>query len=202
MLALKIILFVILFWVLLIAFLLLLPAKAKIVYKDNLDFAIKYCGFRIYDSKRPKKEKASEKSDSPPQKKTNFFKKAYNKYGLVGAVKHYTKLVKQILKKTAWILKKVKIRNFKLFLAVTADNAADCAIEYGAVCAVLYPTLSFLSSIGDCKFKKIDILADYDSKSPRFELSADIKASLIFILVVLWNGFSEYKKYEGVNTNE
>ena len=148
------------------------------------------------------KEEKEENKESPKEKKPNFFKKVYDKLGFADSIRYFAGLLKLLLKKIGWILKKIKVRNLKFRMAVAASDAAQTAILYGEVCSVVYPVLSMLMSVIDCKVKKIDVSADFVHSSPSFSVSFAVKAKPIQLIIAVLTGLWEYKKYKGVNFNE
>ena len=73
---------------------------------------------------------------------------------------------------------------------------------YSIFTEVVYPVLSMLMSVIDCKVKKIDVSADFVHSSPSFSVSFAVKAKPIQLIIAVLTGLWEYKKYKGVNFNE
>ena len=92
-------------------------------------------------------------------------------------------------------LRHIFIKKVNLNINVVGQDAAQTAIEYGAVCSAVYPVLSFVQGLGNVSYEKIDVKADFEGKESFISFSAKIKAKIIFILIVAYGIFSEYKKF-------
>lgn len=182
-----------------------LPATVFFSYDKKVLLKVYYCGIKVY-STTPSKNKPikseDEKQEPPKAKKTNFFKKVYDKLGFVGSIRYFAGLIKLLLKKLGWILKKIKVRKLKVKISVAASDAAQTAILYGEVCSVVYPVLSMLMSVIDCKVKKFDVSADFVHESPAVSASFNVRALPIQLIIAVLTGLWEYKKYKGVNFDE
>lgn len=213
MLVLKIILISILALLLVVTLALFLPVTVFFSFDKKVVLRVYYCGISVFSTAKKKKKKP-DKSDeeSRPQKKEkksdtkkdkpNFFKKIYDKLGFVDTVHYFAGLLKLVLLKLGWVLKRLKIRKFRLSLTVGTSDAAQTAIQYGRICSAVYPVLSMLFSIADCKAKKADISADFNHSSSNFSISFIVRALPIYFVVAALTGLWEYKKYKGVNLDE
>ena len=132
---------------------------------------------------------------SEPKKEKNFFEKLKDKKGFVGAVKEVFAFVKDCLIPLKLFLRFVKFRDIRLFIAVVGEDAAVTATNYGLVCSAVYPTLSFLESVANAKYKSVDVKADFENKKSDFTFSLKIKTNIIFILILAVRIFKEYKKF-------
>ncbi len=170
---------------------------------------IKYAGITVFNSEKKHKIKVSDKKQSAkPQKKEkkeNAFKKIFKekseKEGTFGAVKFFFDEVKTVISKTGKLLKKFKIRDFRLNITVATDDAAKTAIEYGAVCTAVYPTLSLLSEKADIDIKKVDISTDFNKTAYDTSLSFFAKTKLIYLVVFAFQIYRELKKITEDKTN-
>ena len=95
-----------------------------------------------------------------------------------------------------WIIRFVKIRKFVFDLSIASDNAADTAIEYGEVCCVIYPIISFIQTNTNFKFKtdNINISPDFDSTDSKLKASVLVKAKLIICLIAIAGLLWDYTK--------
>lgn len=193
--------------VLSIVFLLLilcfLPITVDLAYDNEFFYRLKYAGIVLFNSekrvniKKIKRKKKKEKTNIEQTKKQeNFFKKIYNKKGFLGTVKYFTELLKIVLKKIWWVLKRFKFRRFNLDLTVATDDAANTAIEYGAVCCEVYPVVSMLETNADFKAKQINISADFENSKSQFKIAISVTTRLFFLLVAITAAFIEYLKLE------
>lgn len=187
-----------------IAFL-LLRVELHIEYGEKFTFSVYFARIKLYPiSKKEKRQekKNKPKKDKPHDKKENLIKKTYKDKGFEGTFKLFSYVIKRVAEKLLWLLKRLKIRNFRLDLSVRGDNAADTAIKYGGVCAAVYPLIAFLDSNLNIKLKNIDISPLFEGKKSSVSFSAQIKAEIIVLLAVAISAFCEYKKIRDVFFNE
>ena len=178
---------------------LLLPASVKLRYNGELDYKLKiaFVTLNLEKGEKPKKQNSHKKvqTKSEPKKEKNFFEKLKDKKGFVGAVKEVFAFVKDCLIPLKLFLRFVKFRDIRLFIAVVGEDAAVTATNYGLVCSAVYPTLSFLESVANAKYKSVDVKADFENKKSDFTFSLKIKTNIIFILILAVRIFKEYKKF-------
>ena len=75
------------------------------------------------------------------------------------------------------IFRHIKFRQLNIDITVASDNAADTAINYGRLCAGVYPALSVILNVIKYDDYKVNIRPDFDKS----ELEADISAELSLI---------------------
>lgn len=137
-------------------------------------------------------------------KKINLQKKKENKKR-TGKKTNLYKLVKLlfseeigIFSKIKYLLKKTVIKKLNLHITVAGEDAAKTAIEYGSVCAVLYPVVAFLETIITVKKDDIKIECDYENKTPKIYLFINLKIRIITLLILVLKLLPTIKKF----TNE
>ncbi len=178
---------------------LLLPASVKLIYKDEFvyKFKIAFVTFDLERTKKPKKQNTHKKAQTKTEtkKEKNFFEKLRDKKGFVGAVKEVFAFAKDCLVPLKRFLRFVKFCDIRLFIAVSGVDAAQIATNYGLVCSAVYPTLSFIENVANCKYKSIDVKSDFENKESNLTFSLKIKTNIIFILILAVRIFKEYKKF-------
>lgn len=185
--------------IVLIIVLLFLPVSANLSFEGDFSVKIKLAGIRLYDSEKKSAEKPKEKPEKSEEKKENTFSKLKDRYGFSGAVKEILGFVKAVLRKIKKQLKKILIRRLKIDIRVASPDAAQTAVEYGAVCASFYPLLSFFDNAANVKMKQINVTADFESGKPEFSFSALVKLRIINLLIMTYGVFSEYNKFKTRN---
>ena len=179
--------------------LLILPVKLRVDYDKELTYTLKYLGFTLLDSeaedKESKKVLKKVQSTALPTDKESI-KSTYKQKGITGTIKYYGDVLLFILKRLRWIIRFVKIRKFVFDLSIASDNAADTAIEYGEVCCVIYPIISFIQTNTNFKFKtdNINISPDFDSTDSKLKASVLVKAKLIICLIAIAGLLWDYTK--------
>lgn len=179
--------------------LLILPVKLKVDYDKELTFTLKYLGFTLLDSEKEDKEskkvfKKAQGTALPTNKES--IKSTYKQKGITGTIKYYGDILLLILKRLRRIIRFIKIRNLVFDLSVASDNAADTAIEYGEICCVVYPIISFIQTNTNFKFKtdNINIRPDFDNTDSKLKASVLVKAKLIICLIAIAGLLWDYTK--------
>ena len=67
-------------------------------------------------------------------------------------------------------------------IAISNEDAAKTAIQYGQACAVVYPAMSMITTVAKCKQSHVCVIADFDDKKTKadFRLKAGMRP--IFVL--------------------
>lgn len=187
--------------ILLILLILLLPITAQIKFNDDFSVKIKFLGITLYklrpDAEKEKtesKEKTEKSKQTKPEEK-GLFTKLKDKHGFKGAIKEIFILLLNILKATKKHLLKIKFRKVKMDLIVVGSDAAMTAIDYGAVCSLAYPLLSFIDQNLNVNFKQINIEAGFKHTDSQFSFSADVKANAVLLLIIAFKAFKEYQNF-------
>ena len=141
--------------------------------------------FRLYP-KKPKTKKGKRGKSAKTSSKTDAKKKSRNK-SISHYVDKYGDLLKAVLKSVGNLLKHLKINCLEVSVVVGDEDAAKVAVEYGAVCAVLYPVLGLLDSAIDIKQSEISIKPDYNSKTSNGRLYADVRIRVFHVLAAALN---------------
>ena len=118
------------------------------------------------------------------------------RYGFAGAVREIFGFAGQVLKKIKKRLKHFFIKKVCVNIVIAGDDAAQTAVEYGAVCGSVYPVLAFLESTAVISLKKINISSDFYSGNSDFSFSLDAGARVIFLIMTLFDIFSEYNNFK------
>ena len=197
MLALYIILGILLFIVLLIAAILCIPVKILITYteSDGLDYKIKILFYTLKSD--PKKHtfidilnqlKDLQEMDLSQLNNEKTKASSVSKHGLLSTFKEVFGLLKFVLYYLRTLLGSFKIK--KLYLDIVCadeEDTAEAAINYGKVCAAVYPVLGFIHSYFKVKEKKerINIACDYMAEKSSFSLDTVLSIRVAHIVVAL-----------------
>lgn len=174
---------------------LILNIPLTLIFKadETTDFSVKFAFFKIYPFKHQEKGKT---------KNENYLKKRLKTKGLKSALEELLLYIKEILGALKGFNRKVKITDFESKIIVASADAAETAIQYGAVCAVFYPFISFLSSITNFSAKSISVDANYDSEKYQIYLFFKVKIKLIHLLSLLFKIVLRFIKIKKGEENE
>ena len=90
-------------------------------------------------------------------------------------------VLRTLLGRVFWLLHRGTFRRFSLHIAVGAEDPADAALDYGMVCAALYPVLGLLQLA--IRFRRPDIAVTC-TEEPQTNVEFSAKFSLRAILIV------------------
>jgi len=196
-----IILTALIFLILLILF---LPLNVFISFKKDFYVKVTFAKIKLYETSNKKKQDSGtkKKGTSPKNQDEEKFKEGKElfsflkeKYGFFGAVKKLLALFREMLTHIKALLKHTKLKNIKVAITVSGDDAADTAIKYGQVCSATYPVLSYIDSFKTVNFKKIDIRSDFEENKKEFEFSLKIKLQIIYMLISAFKIYTDYKNF-------
>ncbi len=170
----------------LLVFLLIMPIRLRASYEDSAFVSVSYLFLKFQLlPKKPKKDKKKAgkkgmKSKAEAQPDTKPKKKLSEK------LREVSDGVSLAADAAGRLIKSIKIKKLYLNIDIGTPDAADTAIEYGAVSAVLYPVCGLIFSrcrVDEKKFKA-NINARYDLEESGVSFKADISISLISAIVI------------------
>lgn len=185
-------------WILLgllaVVFLLLLvPVHADVRYREKLELDVRYLFLRrtllpapeepqAEKAEAPSKEKkpeAQKQKKNPMLEKLVRFKEAEGLSGLLHLAGDFLRLTGT---SAAKIIRRLKIRDFDLYVLTGDEDAAAAAILYGQACAVVYPAAEALFTLTKCRRRRVSVDLDYAVKTPAVQLAADVSIRPLFAL--------------------
>ena len=186
-----------------IVLLLFIPISVHIKYDGDFFVKLKIAAIKAYEvepEKDTEKPKPDTESDKKAKKQTEkAFDKLKKKHGFAGAVKEIFVFLKSVLQRLKGSFKHIAIRRLCLDINVASGDAATTAIEYGAVCAVVYPVLTFIDGMANVKMKSINVSSDFNSFDSHFGFSVIVRVRVIYLIVMAFGVFSEYNKFKTRN---
>lgn len=149
------------------------------------------------DEKKEKDVKKEPKKDSKPkkEKKPNLIKKFYENQGLTGLIELISATASAVNGVFKRIFKSIVIDSMHIAMRVTGEDSAKTAVNYGEVCAAVFPAMGFICSTIRVKKYRIDISPDFIGSENKAYFSAVvtvipikiINAAVIFLFQVLFN---------------
>ena len=186
-----------------IVLLLFIPISVHIKYDGDFFVKLKIAGIKAYEVE-PKEDIKETKPDTENDKKAKkqtekAFDKLKKKHGFAGAVREIFILIKAVLQRLKGSLKHIAVRRLCLDIRVASGDAATTAIEYGAVCAAVYPVLTLIDGIANVKMKNINVFSDFNSGGSHFGFSVVVRVRIIYLIVIAFGVFSEYNIFKTRN---
>lgn len=176
MLALYIIIGIIIF----INVLLIFPVTLDVRWKNGCTLTVKYLflRFKINTEKKEEKPKIKPKKTEKTAQKPKKPKKKRKKISDI--IAEYKDILFKFAKYGKKLLKRVVIKKLDLEIIVAEEDSADTAIEYGVVCAGVYPILSAVENIFTLKQKNIDIKTDFENSGSKIQLFLSVGLRPLF----------------------
>lgn len=193
-----IVLYIIVFILLFVLLLLSLPITVKVRYNEKFNYNIYYSVIKISPQKINKKSKQKTKAKNEGKKKSlGYFSELLKNKPLPEAIAELCNYLSISLEKLALVLKRSSVMRFRLKIIESDSDAATAAINYGKICATVYPFLGFLNSHMTFKEQKVQIYCDYSGQKSEFKFY--LKWRLIPLLCIgpLFSLLLEFIKSKG-----
>ncbi len=114
---------------------------------------------------------------------TEGLKQDVQESGVSGTANRVITILSLLAGQILWLLARVRIKKFHLLAICGGDDAADAAMDYGLVCAAVYPFVGYLESTA--KFAKkandIQVGCDFENEAS-FETEIIAKIRIIHVL--------------------
>ena len=156
--------------IVLLLLLLVIPIRLEFSYQDQPSVVLKYSflKFILFPSQRKRKEethKKKRKNQNKEEKKSNLsFSSLKKEYGFFGAIRYLTELLKPLIEKMVSLCRRITITDLTVDITVSNPDAAQAAIEYGAVASVLYPFLGWTGTLLRFEKPSINLGIDYQKE--------------------------------------
>ncbi len=161
--------------------------SVKVMLDDDFSVVVRYLFFKIKIpqenfKKQHINEKQSDNKTTEKKPKKNLIKTMIDEKGFVSAVGEIVSLVKSILIEFDKLLNHVRVKDFRLLINVANEDPAVTAIEYGSVCAAVFPVVRIIENKTklDRKSTKIIVNSDFITGTSDIEFNVKIKLRLIF----------------------
>ena len=187
--------------------------------KEDIKFKVHFGLFKLKDKKE---HKASDKAPTEPTKKQQTklpenIKKVLGidkfdsikklrtnlkQNGFDGTFGKTIGIVKFLMKQLGILLKQVKIKKLNINYICAGNDAANTAVNYGLLCAFVYPFVTYIKETTNSKNGQISVNlnCDFDLNEPYFEFYFQVKLRVIYALIVFLKTISYIFK-ENKNEN-
>ena len=202
-------LFIILGVAALITLLLLTDVHIKVEVNEKITVKAKYLFYRRSLIPRDPKKRTRllllnvEKSDK--QLKSDL-KKLVDKMGVLGTIKELFSATASLVKQGWRLAHHLRVKRFDMTTVVASDDPAKTAVEYGGVCAVLYPALAGLQNLMKWNEKKttVNVYSDFSGTESSIKIEAKVRLRLWYYIKayigLYWDLFK--KKYDEAMAQE
>lgn len=191
--------------------LLIIPLRLRACFYGELKVKLRYLFFSYTLYPRPLKreekskrraEKKAEK-DKEKQKELSHAEELLKSEGVAAVVSYYAQIARLMKAAAAKLIRAITVDRLKLDVVVATDDAAETAIDYGRVCAVVYPAQALLESMTRVRRRFIAITPDFMGQKGRVSGEIRIHAlplRILWVLLLFFIGYIgntiSYKKTE------
>ena len=179
---------------LLIAVILLLPVRVIIKYGDGDEVKLLYRFLGKTFGENPDPNNIIVKSAKKLTGISRFdsigtVKGSIEDMGVSATAGHIADILMSLLGRVVWILKYCVAERFFIKAVCAGDDAADAAMEYGAVCAVVYPLVGYFQTVMRVREKgfNVDVTCDFESADTVFELDTVFRVRVFYVVVALFH---------------
>ncbi|MBQ2676519.1 MAG: hypothetical protein IJF54_03840 [Clostridia bacterium] len=179
-----------------ITMLLIFPISIRITYDKELSVIAKYLFFKI--NVFPIKEKKQQKNDT----KKDPLDSSVKSKGYADTFELIKGSISPILTEFRVLLSRTNVTQFDFRLIMVGDDASNLAIQYGKVCAVVYPFISFLQTLMKFRKTNVNISVDYLKKEYEFYFNSKLKVRPIFAVssaIKIFKAISDIRKLQSDN---
>lgn len=108
--------------------------------------------------------------------------------GFAFTVSETCRILMNLIKEIAVILKYCKLKKFQMNIVCAGDDAAEAAMEYGKCCAAVYPIAAFFGSVMKCRKKvwDININCNFANDKKTFRYDFLVRISLFRAIIALF----------------
>lgn len=193
-------LYIVLGVLLLLAALLSLPLYFIFSYEESFSVRLRYLflTFPLYPSRKKaeqqQKQEESGKKSAEEEKKSPVqdIIKQEGLNGFLDILKHLSSIAVDAAKQ---ILRHVMIKEFRLYLTVAGEDAADTALRFGGTCAAVYPAVGAIFSRVRYKKHTIEIVPDFtDGAQCDVKFYAKVRIRPYISLITAVAAFFRYLK--------
>ncbi len=159
--------------VLLLAVFFLSPIVLRVKFEDTLQIQLRFwfVSYSLYP--KGKKAKSSPKKSKSKTKQQS----SAGKQGTVEKVRGIFSVLSTLLHSSLRLVDGARVRNLKLTLGITGEDAADAALTYGQVCSVVYPVLGYVDSKMKLVNPQVNIYCDYTAEDSVIKGSCNVCVS-------------------------
>lgn len=185
--------------ILLMAVLLFLPVSVIVDYQKSAFVQIRYLFFRYTVAPRPEKKKKAPSSEQKAQagkqaKEKSKFRQLLEREGLGG----FLDLLRETCKIAGGTVKRLlphlTVGQFSVSVRVGGEDAGWAALNYGGVCAAVYPAVSFLVGAVRCRKVEVEVVPDLNGGESSAECHLRARIKLFFaILLLFYAGYRTFK---------
>ena len=176
-------LYILLGLVALICLLLCSPVSLHFYYREDPRLVLRVWGIPFHLLPSPQKE-AAPATDTPPAPKTEKpsllkeLETTYRQDGLSATLQWVKRLAAVFSRAVGRLLRAVTVKNLRLEMRISGEDAAASAVHYGEVCTVLFPMLAVITGNLRVKRQTVDVRPDFSEQGTAVLIDCRLGISL------------------------
>ena len=181
--------------------LLLSPVCLSVSYEEKWKVEARYLFIRypLYPPRPPKKKKKDKKQGPAPEKqkpeeKSSPWRDILKEKGIKGLLSFLRQLANAVTGGAKKLFQPLVIQKCFLHVTVGGEDAAQTAMEYGYLCAAVYPATGAVIANTKCKRHDVQVLCDFDSQETDFRFYGKCSVKVLFLLVAGWTAAYRFLK--------
>ncbi len=195
------VLLIILIILALLCFLLFSSVTLAVDYDGKLTVTAGYLGLKFPLGKKEKK-KSKKKSGGKKGKEPTALEKKFKAKSFKEKVRFVVDTLRSVMPQIKYLLSHTRVRKLDVDLRVASPDAAKTAIEYGGVCSIVYPFLSWTQGYVDISVKRVDITAAFGEERSKAAIHLKIKLRVIILITAVFKLLPIYQKLTEDSNNE
>ncbi|MDD2362531.1 MAG: DUF2953 domain-containing protein [Oscillospiraceae bacterium] len=148
---------------------LLIPVYFSACFDGELGVRVRimFISFKLYprplksEKKQIKKEKKKTKKQEKKKEQLSRSEELLREEGIWAVVSYYTEIVRLIGTAVKRFIRIIVVDRLVLNIVVASDDASKTALDFGQVCAVIYPAQALIESFLKIRKRKITIVPDF-----------------------------------------
>ncbi len=165
---------------------LIIPLHMQVSFDGQLSLRLRYLFFTYSLYPRPEKKKKKFKQKKVKKKKEielSRTEEMLQSEGVAAVISYYIKLAQIIKTAALGLFRTITVDKLKLNIKVASDDAAETAINYGQLCAAVYPVHALIESSVRVRSRSINIAPDFLNNED--QVSGEIRLHVLPLRVLL-----------------
>ena len=185
--------------------LLLIPVYLSASFDGKLGVRVRilFISFKLYprpeksEKKQLKKETKKSKKQKAKEEELSRSEELLRDEGISAVISYYNEMVRLIGTAVKRFIRIIVVDRLIVNVIVASDDASETALNFGRVCAVIYPAQALIESVLNIRKRKITIVPDFMTE--KGYVRGEIKLHILPIRA-LWALIMFFIWYLGNNT--
>lgn len=177
---------------LLIAVILALPVSVILIRDEERGFLILYRFLWMTFGEEPDPDNPVAKAavkvlGLDKLESVDRLKKEADRSGAAETAGDLALVLRELLGRVVWILPRCRVKTLHIRSISAGEDAAAVAMDYGLVCAAVYPLIGWIKSAMRVskRGERVEIGCDYDAVGSTFEMNIRLSVRIWYVLLAL-----------------